>query len=113
MSTMALIRTSQGSSESGTHHRYHGLLSPRQTFTSEQNLMLAVLTDAINLMLRADPSEHHATAQAWDWILGFGPAGVSFEDACEAVGLDHEALRKSIKRLLRAKQTARRLRHEN
>src|SRR5271156_2319233 len=114
---MALIRTSQGSSESGTHYRYHGVLSPRQTFTSEQNLMLAVLADAIGLILRADlfehHAEHHAAAQAWDWILGFGPAGVTFEDACEAVGLDHDALRKSIKRLLRANHTARRPRPGN
>jgi hypothetical protein len=110
---MVLMRTSQDGKEWGTHYRYHRLLNPRQTFTSEQNLMLAVLADAINLMLRADPSEHHATAQAWDWILGFGPAGVSFEDACEAVGLDHDALRKSIKRLLRANHTARRSRHEH
>jgi hypothetical protein len=102
VSTMAPMRTSQSSSESGPHYRYHALLSPRQTLTSEQKLMLAVLADAINLMLRAEPSEHHAAAQAWDWILGFGPAEISFEDACEAVGLDHHALRKSVKRLVRA-----------
>ena len=79
-----------------------GYSSPRQSLTSEQHLMLAVLTDAINLILRADPSEHHPAAQAWDWILGFGPASISFEDASDAVGLDHHALRKYIKRLLRA-----------
>ena len=110
---MALTKTSEGSSETGLHHRYHGLLSPGRSFTSEQNLMLALLADAINLMLRADPAEHHATAQAWDWVLGFGPAGISFEDACDAVGLDHHALRRSIKRLLHANHRARGPRHQH
>ncbi len=100
-------RAARGSSEPGLHYRYHGLLDPRQTLTSEQHLMLAVLTDAIDLILRADPCEHQPAAQAWDWILGFGPAWISFEDACDAVGLDHHALRKYIKRTLRAAPRAR------
>ncbi len=98
---MAPKQTSQGSPEQALHHRYHALLGPRQTFTSEQHLMLALLTDAVALTLSKDPAEHHAAAQAWDWILGFGPAGISFEDACDAVGLDHRALRKYLQRLRR------------
>jgi hypothetical protein len=96
---MAPKQTSQGSPEQALHHRYHALLNPRQTLNSEQHLMLALLADAVGLMLRNDPAEHHAAAQAWDWILGLGPASVSFEDACDAVGLDHCALRKYVRRL--------------
>lgn len=95
---MAPRQTSQGSPEQTLHHRYHALLGSRQTFTSEQNLMLALIADAIGLTLRGEPSEHHAAAQAWDWILGFGHSSISFEDACDAVGLDPRALRKYIKR---------------
>ncbi len=98
---MAPKQASQGSPEQALHHRYHALLGPRQTFTSEQHLMMALLTDAIGLMLRDDPAEHHTAAQAWDWILGFGHAGISFEDACDAVGLNHRALRKYLRRLRR------------
>lgn len=96
---MAPRQTSQGSPEPALHHRYHALLDPRQTLDSEQHLMLALLADALDLLLRNDPAEHHAAAQAWDWILGFGPASISFEDACDAVGLDHHALRKYMRRM--------------
>jgi hypothetical protein len=95
---MAPKRSSQGSPEQVLHQRYHALLGPRQTFTSEQHLMLALLADAVALTLRDDPTEHHAAAQAWDWILGLGPACVSFEDACDAVGLDYRALRRYLRR---------------
>lgn len=96
---MAPKQTSQGSSEQALHHRYHALLGPRQTLTSEQHLMLALLADAVALTLRNDSAEHHAAAQAWDWILGFGSSCISFEDACDAVGLDPLALRKYLRRL--------------
>ena len=95
---MAPRQTSQGSPEHPLHHRHHALLGSRQTFTSEQNLMLALIADAIGLTLRGEPSEHHAAAQAWDWILGFGRSSISFEDACEAVGLDPRALRQYVGR---------------
>ncbi len=96
---MAPRQTSQGSPEQALHHRYHALLNSRQTFTSEQNLMLALIADAVDLTLRREPSEHHAAAQAWEWILGFGRSFISFEDACDAVSLDPRALRKYLKRL--------------
>lgn len=96
---MAPKQASQGGGlEQAAHHRYHALLNPPQTLNSEQHLMLALLADAFELALRNDPSEHHAAAQALDWILGFGPAGISFEDACDAVGLDHGALRNYLRR---------------
>jgi hypothetical protein len=107
---MAPKQTSQSSSEQALHHRYHALLGPRQTFTSEQNLMLALLTDAVALTLGGEPSDHHAAAQAWDWILGFGHSSISFEDACDAVGFDHRALRKYLRRL-RAHHRMREHRH--
>jgi hypothetical protein len=96
---MAPKQTSQSSPEQTLHHRYHALLEPRQSLTSEQHLMLALIADAVNLTFRNDPAEHHAAAQAWDWILGYGNASVSFEDACEAVGLRHRAIRKYLRRL--------------
>jgi hypothetical protein len=98
-SIMAPKQTSKGSPKPALHHRYHALLDPPQTLTSEQHLMLALLADAVDLTLRNDPAEHQAAVQAWDWILGFGPASISFEDACDAVGLDHCALRKYLRRL--------------
>ncbi len=96
---MAPKQSSDSSPEPALHHRYHALLAPRQSFTSEQNLMLALIADAVELTVRNDPAEHHAAAQAWDWIMGFGHAGISFEDACDAVGLDHRAIRKYLRRL--------------
>jgi hypothetical protein len=98
---MAPRQTSQGSPEHTLHHRYHALLDSRHSFTSEQNLMLALIADAVGLTLRREPSEHHAAAQAWDWILGFGRSSISFEDACDAVGLDPRALRQYLRRLRR------------
>jgi hypothetical protein len=96
---MAPKPTSQGSPEQPLHHRYHALLASRQSFTSEQNLMLALIADAVDLTVRNDPAEHHAAAQAWEWILGFGRGSISFEDACDAVGLNHRAIRKYVRRL--------------
>jgi hypothetical protein len=96
---MAPKQVSQGSPEQMLHHRYHALLEPRQSLTSEQHLMLALIADAVDLTVRNDPADHHAAAQAWDWILGYGHASVSFEDACDAVGLDHHAIRKYLRRL--------------
>jgi hypothetical protein len=98
-SVMAPKQASQSSSESALHHHYHALLSPRKTFTSEQNLMMALLADAVGLAVGSEPADHHAAAQAWDWILGFGHSFISFEDACDAVGLDHRALRNYTRRL--------------
>jgi hypothetical protein len=98
---------SQGSPEQSPYHRYHALLDPRQSLDSEQQLMLALLTDAAALIIRNHPAEHHAAAQAWDWILGFGHGCISFEDACDAVGLDHRALRKYL-----ARRRGNHLRHE-
>jgi hypothetical protein len=92
-------QTSQSSPEQTQHQRYHALLQPRQSLTSEQHLMLALIADAVNLTIRNAPNEHHAAAQAWDWVLGYGHAGISFEDACDAVGLDHHAIRKYLSRL--------------
>jgi hypothetical protein len=96
---MAPKQSSESSPEPALHHRYHALLAPRQSFTSEQNLMLALIADAVALTVRNGPAEHHAAAQALDWILGFGRAVISFEDACDAVGLDHRAIRKYLPRL--------------
>jgi hypothetical protein len=106
---MAAKQIPPGSPDQALHHRYHALLAPRQTLDSEQHLMLALLTDAAVLIMRNDHAEHHAAAQAWDWILGFGqgPGCISFEDACDAVGLDHRALRKHLHR-----RRANHLRHE-
>jgi hypothetical protein len=101
---MAPRQTSSGVPEQTPHHRYHPLLRPRQTFSSEQNLMMALLADAVALALSRNSAEHLAAAQAWDWILGLGRAWISFEDACDAVGLDPCALRKYLRRL-RARQT--------
>jgi hypothetical protein len=82
---------SPSSPEQALHHRYHALLDPRQSLDSEQQLMLALLTDAAALIIRNDPAEHHAAAQAWDWVLGFGQGCISFEDASDRPRLSRAA----------------------
>jgi hypothetical protein len=96
---MAPKQASQSSLDQPLHHRYHALLAPRRSLSSEQHLMLALIADAVDLSLSKDPANHHAGAQAWEWILGFSRGSVSFEDACDAVGLDYHAIRKYVRRL--------------
>jgi hypothetical protein len=62
--------------------------------------MLAVLTDAINCILRCR-SQTQQGHEAWEWITGRAGA-VSFVQACEAIGVEPNALRTAVEKLTRS-----------
>ncbi len=80
--------------------QYFGSIGAR-TFSSEQRLMLAVLVDAINLVLRNRDRNRSASQEASTWIFASGVARwLSFDLACDALGLNPEWLRKRLVELL-------------
>jgi hypothetical protein len=79
--------------------------------SGERLLMLAVLTDAINIFLKGT-AERRLWSDTRNWIRGgsFGCHTISFENACDALGIDPDALRERLVRLKygdRARQTPR------
>jgi hypothetical protein len=66
-------------------------------FSSEQRLILAVLTDAINIIGSQRVSTHRKRRtyqEASSWIFGRGLEGpMSFERICDALGVNAESLR--------------------
>jgi hypothetical protein len=69
-----------------------------RALTSEQRLMLAVLADAINIVqeLYGSPTARKKAsfAEAWNWIFASGVrCPLSFENVCDALGIDAGALR--------------------
>ena len=80
-----------------------------QTFSSEQRLMLAVLVDAINLVLR-EKRDRSAAKEAWSWIFASGVAcWLSFDLACDALGLNPEWLRERLSALVSQRGNLRRI----
>ncbi|HEY2106380.1 MAG TPA: hypothetical protein VGH29_11380 [Candidatus Binataceae bacterium] len=75
----------------------HPMLSPMHARSGERLLMLALLADAINIFLKGS-TERRLLAETRDWIRAGHPAGqgVSFEDACDALGIDPAALRERL-----------------
>jgi len=72
-----------------------------KTFSSEQRLMLAVLVDAINLVLREKHRDSTPFKEASSWIFARSVARwLSFEMACDAVGLNADWLRKRLSELV-------------
>ena len=68
--------------------------------SGERLLMLALLADAINIFLKGT-GERRLLAETRSWIRG-GIAGsqiISFEDACDALEIDPQALRERLFRL--------------
>jgi hypothetical protein len=63
----------------------------------ERRLMLALLVDAISCLLVRN--DRRLQEQARLWLNGCCSAAVSFEQACEAVGLDADAMRAGLERL--------------
>jgi hypothetical protein len=89
--------------------QYFGSIGAR-TFSSEQRLMLAVLVDAINLVLRENRRDRSASQEASSWIFASGVARwLSFDLACDALGLSPEWLRKRLVELLSQRGNLRKL----
>ena len=70
----------------------------KRSLTSEQRLMLAVLADAINLVQDGcrsiSPRKRSSFSEAKNWIFQSGVrCPLSFENVCDALAIDAEALR--------------------
>jgi len=77
--------------------QYYAALRRGKCAFGEARLMLAILMDAINCILGAR-SQAQLRHEAWAWISG-GTGAVSFVDACEASGVEPNALRAAIEKL--------------
>jgi hypothetical protein len=69
-----------------------------KAFSCEQRLMLAVLTDAINILgeYRVSPSQRQRESfnEASSWVFGEGVEGpLTFEHVCDALGVNAPSLR--------------------
>jgi hypothetical protein len=86
-------------------------LTGAPSFSSEQRLMLAVLIDAINLVLRENRDRSRDFIEASSWIFASGIASpLPFDIACDAIGLNPECLRKRLFQLVAQRGSLRRLR---
>lgn len=77
----------------------------KRSLTSEQRLMLAVLADAINLVQdgyrSASPRRRASFNEAKNWIFQSGVrCPLSFENVCDALSIDTEALRWRVASLI-------------
>jgi hypothetical protein len=68
--------------------------------SGERLLMLALLADAINIFLKGR-AERRLLAETRAWIRGGGADSqmISFEDACDALGIEPKALRERLFRI--------------
>ena len=74
-----------------------------QTFSSEQRLMLAVLTDAINLLGSTSSSNlrRRSYNEAWSWVFAKRiTSSLSFDHVCGALGINAENLRRRLSELV-------------
>jgi len=76
-----------------------------KAFSSEQRLMLAVLTDAINILgeYRVSPSQRKRESfdEASSWVFSEGVEGpLSFEHVCDALGVNAASLRARLSDLI-------------
>ena len=79
--------------------QFFGAIGAR-AFSSEQRLMLAVLVDAINLVLREN-RDRHDFLEAWSWIFASGVARwLSFDLACDPLDLNAQQVRKRLSELV-------------
>jgi len=86
-----------------------GILAPAQylrllrrhtkVVSGEQRLMLALLADAFRVLLKPGLRNGRLGMETRSWLAGV-PAAVSFDDACEAVGLNPSATRFGMSKLL-------------
>ena len=84
--------------------------SGAKNFSSEQRLMLAVLVDAINLVLREKRDESASFKEASSWIFASGVARwLSFDMACDALGLNAGWVRARLTYLVAQRGSLRRV----
>jgi hypothetical protein len=103
--------------------QFFELVGSARNFSSEQRLLLAVLTDAINVLRvsRVSPNRLHRESfdEASCWIFEDGLSSpLSFDHVCDALGVDAERLRRRLSEMvsdqsggqlrLRVKQATRR-----
>ena len=87
-----------------------------QTLSSEQRLMLAILTDAVNILreyrISPNPDKRNSFNEASSWIFAKGifTSSLSFDHVCEALGLDAESLRRRLSESVSEHGNFRRLR---
>jgi hypothetical protein len=79
-------------------------LAGAKTFSSEQRLMLAVLTDAINILGNSRSStsrrKRKSFGEAWSWVFAKDlTSPMSFEHVCDALGVNAEGLRRRMTEL--------------
>ncbi len=77
----------------------------KRSLTSEQRLMLAVLADAINLvqngLLSTGGRKRNSFSEAENWIFrSKARCPLSFENVCDALEIDTDALRSRISALI-------------
>ena len=76
-----------------------------RTLSSEQRLMLAVLSDAINVMreYRVSPNrdKRNSFNEASSWVFAHRiGSSLSFDHVCDALGLNAESLRRRLSELV-------------
>ncbi len=75
--------------------QYYQGLHGAETDFSERRFMLALLIDAISCLTNND---RRLRAQTKLWFDGCSRATVSFEQVCDVVGLDADAMRTALKK---------------
>ena len=82
-----------------------------RSLSSEQRLMLAVLADAINVVQEYGGSEslrkRNSFNEAWNWFFTKGiTCPLSFDNVCDALGMDAQALRWRLSELVEGRSNA-------
>jgi hypothetical protein len=82
-----------------------------RSLSSEQRLMLAVLADAINVVQEYGGSEslrkRNSFNEAWNWFFTKGiTCPLSFDNVCDALGMDAQALRWRLSELVEGRGNA-------
>jgi hypothetical protein len=80
--------------------QYYAPLHKARFTLGEHRLMLAILIDAINCIL-ACRRQVQLRQEALEWITGRTGGAVSFVNACEAIGVEPNALRTAVEKLAR------------
>lgn len=119
MGFKSAVHSGQLGVKSGTDFLYGGLIQPEQILPSqyfsrsrggaeadgELKLMLAVLKDGINCLLNEHDPKEFILAREWVQDRNrFSP--FSFDNLCEAVGIEPQPLRTRLESLLRLRQQA-------